>query len=352
MVTLEEYKEAHSARLRRDRYALAALLIIFGAFYVAFLSLGLWMRSSEDAWIEACAQWVVGHGIGSGLTLAVGLLIALATGLLLALPVVGVLRLIDRGTRQDGRLFCPHCHAALRSLATVTGNCQRCGERALDLPEGNTEAGSIPKHDHRLLTVEGLSAAIRDRFKRPDPKDRDPRLTCPWCQAELAARRFWVIATRKCPRCETPILEDPEDTPPTGDPHPEQRRLSLPVFRRAHLAYGRWALFGGMLLAGLVWAPGFVVAGWLAPLESLLGSVCVGFLALPLILLGAGLVLGVAYLADRLVRRKLRMDCPHCGRWLYHPSGIVVATRRCCHCGRRALAEETTTVCVSTANGP
>ena len=56
--------------------------------------------------------------------------------------------------------------------------------------------------------------------------------------------------------------------------------------------------------------------------------------------LGVGLAGWVCCLADRHIRRKLQLYCPHCGQSLYDPSGVVIATRRCYHCGRRALAEE------------
>src|SRR5262245_36450375 len=141
MVTLEQYNEANSARLRRDWYALAALLVILVVFgFVIPAVLASLIRPEIDARIEAWAQWVVQHDLGPRLTglvcLLAVLLIALPSGFLLGLPVVGVLRLIDRRTRQDRRLFCPHCDAPLNSLATLTGNCPRCGELALDLPDG------------------------------------------------------------------------------------------------------------------------------------------------------------------------------------------------------------------------
>ncbi|HKB36633.1 MAG TPA: hypothetical protein VKD72_09280 [Gemmataceae bacterium] len=349
MISLEQYKEAQAACLRRTRWLLVVLFVFQVVFMLAIpAALASLLRPYQDAAIEACAQWVVRNDVSPGLILLIALLISVPIGVVLALPVVGVYRVIDRRTRQDRRLFCPHCDARLGYLATVTGNCHGCGEPVLDLPEAGPE--DVRGTDDHLLTIEEYAAAMRDRFKR-DPKVRDPRLSCPRCRASLAARPFLIMATRKCPGCQATVLEDPENTPPTGDPQPERRRLSLTGFRAVHRAYGRWGLFGGLLLALLVWAPGSAAAVWLlTPLERVLDSVCVGFLALPLILLGAGLVLGVASLADRFVRRKLCVNCPHCGQSLHHPSGVVIATRRCWHCGRRALTEEGNALPVSAAS--
>jgi transcription elongation factor Elf1 len=354
MITLEQYKEAQAACLRRTLALRVLAVSLFVVTYAIPMALAAVLRPYQDAAVEACAQWVVRNDVSPGLILPIVLLGAVLVGVVLALPVAGVYRVIDRRTRQDRRLFCPHCDARLGNLTTVTGylvtvtgNCPRCGERVLDLPEESTAA---PGPDDHLLTIEEYAAAMRDRFKR-DPKDRDPRLSCPRCRASLAARHFLTVATRKCLGCQATVLEDPENTSPTGVSHPERQRLSLAGFRAVHRAYGRWGLFGGLLLAFLVWAPGSVAAVWLlTPLERVLDSVCVGFLALPLILLGAGLVFGVASLADRGVRRKLHVNCPHCGRSLHHPSGVVIATRRCWHCGRRALAEEENALSVSAAS--
>jgi hypothetical protein len=356
MISLEQYKEAQAACFRRTGWLLVVLFIFQVVFMLATpMALAALLRPYQDAAIEASAQWVVQNDVSPGLTLLIVLLGTVPIGVVLALPVVAVYRVFDRRSRQDRRLFCPHCDARLGYLATVTGNCHRCGGGVLDLPKAGPAAAGpedIRGPDDHLLTIEDYAEAMRDRFKR-DPKDRDPRLSCPRCQASMAARPFLIVATRKCPGCQAPVLEDPENTPPTSDPHPEQRRLSLAGFRAAHRVYGRWSLGGALLLACLVWAPGAVAAVWLlTPLERVLDSVCVGFLALPLIILGACPVLGVASLANRLVRRKLSMNCPHCGRSLHHESGIVIATRRCYHCGRRPLAEEGNTLCVSAASEP
>jgi hypothetical protein len=86
--------------------------------------------------------------------------------------------------------------------------------------------------------------------------------------------------------------------------------------------------------------PWILVAWWEAPLRRLLGSSGLEVVSVAAPVLGLSLVIWVAWLADRRSRRRLRLDCPHCGRSLLHPSRVVIATRRCYHCGRRALAEE------------
>jgi hypothetical protein len=342
MVTLEQYKEAAAAARPRELYAaVAKLVVVLVGVYAVPLGLMSLIRPYSQALIDTCVHWIVLHDLSYGQTKLIGLLslllIALPVGLVLGLPVIGLWRLIDRGRRQDRRLFCPHCDARLGWLVTVTGNCQRCGRRALDVPEGGTAAGGP---GHQLLTVEEFNAAVRNRLRCKDPEHRDPRVKCPWCQAELVGRRFQVVATRKCPRCEAPVLEDPDNTPPASGPHPEQPRPSLAVFRAGSESYRRWCLFGGMSLACLAFAPLFLVLCGETPLRPLLGETGVAVLAFAALLLGACLALRVSWLAERRLRRKFHLDCPHCGQSLYHPSGVVLATRRCYHCGRRALAEE------------
>ncbi|HMC90434.1 MAG TPA: hypothetical protein VKI17_12850 [Gemmataceae bacterium] len=344
MVTLEQYKEATCARRRRDYSALTALLVVLLiSAYAIPLSLALLLRPYEHRGVEACAQWVIQQGIGPTLTLLIGLLatfaVSLIIGLPLALPAIGMLQRLDRDTRRDRRLFCPHCDARLGCLATVTGNCQRCGAQALDIPQKDTTAAD---QHHRLLTVEEFNAAIRNRLNLKDPKQRDPRLRCPSCQADLTGKRSQIVATRQCPRCEAPVLEDPENTPLSAGSHSNQRLRVLSDFRVAHSAYCRWSLFGGMLLVCLACVPGLVAVSWETPLRRLLGPVGSGVLLFLACVVGAGLVAGAGWLINRRVHRSLRLDCPHCSRSLFETSGIVIATRRCHHCGRRALVEEDT----------
>lgn len=345
MVTLEQYKEAVAAARRPELYAsVAKLVVLLVGLYGVPLGLMSLLSPYSDACVEAGAQWIVLHDLGPEQTKLIGLLslllIALLVGLVLAVPVIGLLRLIDRGRRQDRRLFCPHCNAPLGWLVMVTGNCPRCGGRALDVPEEGTAAEGAGGPGHHLLTVDEFNAAVRNRLRLKDPEHRDPRVKCPRCQAELAGRRFQVVATRRCPRCEAPVLEDPDTTPPASGPHPEQPRPSPAVFRAGSESYRRWCLFGGMSLACLAFTPLFLVLCGETPLRPLLGETGVAVLAFAALLLGACLALRVSWLAERRLRRKFHLDCPHCGQSLYHPSGVVLAARRCYHCGRRALAEE------------
>src|SRR5262245_24492478 len=168
MISLEQYKEAQAACLRRTRWLLVVLFVFQVVFMLAIpAALASLLRPYQDAAIEACAQWVVRNDVSPGLILLIALLISVPIGVVLALPVVGVYRVIDRRTRQDRRLFCPHCDARLGYLATVTGNCHGCGEPVLDLPEAGPE--DVRGTDDHLLTIEEYAAAMRDRFKR-DPK--------------------------------------------------------------------------------------------------------------------------------------------------------------------------------------
>jgi hypothetical protein len=77
------------------------------------------------------------------------------------------------------------------------------------------------------------------------------------------------------------------------------------------------------------------------PLRRLLSPTGFSALEIGVCVLTLFLVCGGLRLTDRHFRRKWHMDCPHCGRPLLPPrQGVVIATRRCCHCGRRALAGE------------
>src|SRR5262245_35117049 len=263
MTTVAQYREAVSANRRREWYLLPVLVVFLYGIPLGFVAL---LRPYIDSSIEPFARWVVRHGVSHWLTVLIGLAIVVPIGLLLAVPAVAVFRFRDRRMRRDRRLFCPHCDARLCYLAVVTGNCHRCGKQALDVPGRDTAAavaGETQEPDHPLLTVEEFNAAVRNRLRCKDPEHRDPRLKCPRCRADLAGRSFNIVATRKCLRCEAPVLEDPENAPPTGDPHAEQRRPSLAGFRAAHRAYGRWSLFLGLSVGLIFLAPMvLVVPAW------------------------------------------------------------------------------------------
>src|SRR6266542_2686823 len=114
MTTVEQYKEAVSVHRRRDYYILPVLVVFLYGIPLGCVAL---LKPYTDSSIEACAQWVVRHGVSHWLTVLIGLAVVLPIGLLLAVPAVGVLRLRDRRMRRDRRLFCPHCDARLGYLA-------------------------------------------------------------------------------------------------------------------------------------------------------------------------------------------------------------------------------------------
>jgi hypothetical protein len=344
MVTVEEYKQIAAVARRRGWYYLPVMLfILVVGIYGVPIGLMLLIRPFRDAYIEACGQWVVQNGIGPRMTLLLGLLLGLAVGLLLALPVLGAWRLCLRFVRQDRRLqdrrlFCPHCDRRLSDLASLTGNCHHCGKRALDV--ACAVAGESLGLGHQLLTVEEFSAAVRNRRTGRDPQRRDPRLRCPRCQADLTGRHCQIVATRKCPHCEAPVLEDPDNTSPVRGPHAEERRLSIAEFRADREVYGRSGLFTAILCVSLAFVPALLLAFWGAPLERYLGETGAGVLVLAVLILGFCLAAWVGWLAERRLRRKLHLDCPHCGQSLFAKALLAIATHRCYHCGRRALAEE------------
>jgi hypothetical protein len=344
MVTVEEYKQIAAVARRRGWYYLPVMLFIMVVgIYGVPIGLMLLIRPFRDAYIEACAQWVVPNGIGPRLTLLLAVLLGVAISLLLALPVLSAWRLCLRFVRQDRRLqdrrlFCPHCHRRLSDLVSLTGNCHHCGKRALAVAVAI--AGESQGLGQQLLTVEDFNGAVRNRRMGRDPQRLDPRLKCPQCQADLMGRHSQIVATRKCPHCEATVLEDPDNTPPVRCPHPEQRQVSIAVFRADREVYGRRGLFTAILCVCLAFVPALLLALWEAPLERYLGETGAGVLVLAVLILGCCLAAWVGWLAERRLRRQLHLDCPHCGQSLFAKALIAIATHRCYHCGRRALAEE------------
>ncbi|MFL5341040.1 MAG: hypothetical protein ACJ8F7_12905 [Gemmataceae bacterium] len=331
MVTVGQYREAVRANRRWEYCILAALLYMFAVGVVS-----AWLlRSFGDAWMNACVRWIVQHDPSRReIWLAVAA-VFLPIGLLAAAPAVALLRLRDRGKRRDRRLVCPHCDAFLNNLAALTGNCSRCGEHVLD---GSTPAAS---DGYQLFTVTEFNSAVHNRQTLRDPKGLDPRLRCPCCQLELTRNRAFVVATRKCPSCQTVVLEEPEASFPADASRSAPCRLSLAEFRAAHWSHIRWTLTAILTLipcAGLLYC--LLIAGLEEPLTRLMGSAGFGAVALTAFLLGLGLASWVADRTGRFLRRKRCLNCPLCGKSLIHPGGIVIATRRCYHCGGVALADD------------
>src|SRR5439155_10025087 len=110
-----------------------------------------------------------------------------------------------------------------------------------------------------------------------------------------------------------------------------------------HWSYIRWTLVGILVLipaAGVLFC--LLVASLEEPLTRLVGNAGFGAVAFATFFVGLAFGCWAAGRIDQSIRRKWHLNCPHCGGSLVHPSGIVIATRRCPHCGRRALADETT----------
>jgi hypothetical protein len=85
--------------------------------------------------------------------------------------------------------------------------------------------------------------AIRDRKRGPDP-----RISCPQCRKDLTQGRWWVVATRRCSRCGTSVLADPDDSAAnapapqllTTDPPNARPPIALEDFRADVRSYRRW----------------------------------------------------------------------------------------------------------------
>jgi uncharacterized protein (DUF983 family) len=355
MLTLQEYKEAEADLLQRQLRGVWAMGFVF-VIGIYVIPLGfVWMfRPDRDEYLQALAEWVVSEGIDPRHTRLIALLFIVPIGLLLALPSVLVLEMIQRYMRPDPRLFCPHCDGALNFLTPRTGNCPSCGRRSLDHPEADTTVedhqgrerreGSLGESEHPLMSIEELDGQWFKRLRARDPKQRTSLLHCPRCHGELhySKRRFYMVATRKCPHCGAPILKDPENNPSVDSSHNKECWLSIADFRASHATYRRWVLFSTywlLLALVLLYLFGYLKPWWKAPLRRMVGMSGADMLEWAALLLLPCLAITAAWFVRRRLLSKLHMGCPYCGKSLFHESGIVIATRRCYHCGRRALAE-------------
>jgi hypothetical protein len=332
MVTVQQYREAVRANRRWEYCILAAILYMFAVMVGG----GLLLSSFGNAGVDACSRWIVQRAPSHWEIWLTFTAVFLPICLLVAAPAVVLLRLKDCRKRRDRRLVCPHCDAFLFQLAALTGNCSRCGERVLD---DLTPAASCGQ---QLFSVADFISAVRKRQTLRDPHGRNPGIRCPCCQVELTRNRFFVVATRKCPTCQAIVLEDPEPSVSADMPHLPLYRPSLAEFRAAHWSHVRWTLIGILVL---IPAAGVLYCLFLASLEDrltrLVGNAGFGIIAFATFILGMVLAAWVAELMGRYIRRKRHLNCLHCGQSLVSPSGIVIAARRCFHCGRRALADET-----------
>jgi hypothetical protein len=353
MMTLEEYKKATVARRTDYYYCGAALLIIaLFAYAVPFGLLELLKPYQPDR-IEASAQWFLERNFipSRGLLLLIVFLVPLPIVLVLAFPTIAGLRFCFRQLEYQ-RPRCPHCNAPPGGLVVLTGNCLHCGKPVVQLPDETPTApigaehacsGETAPPTHRLLTVEEFNAAVHLRHRL---EHRYCRLRCPHCQANLLKKRSQnVVATRACPECRTTLLQDPEGRFLPASYQVEPPRLSVAAFKAFGATYRGWCLLGAIALPGLAVTPAFLVLSYEALLQRTLNSRTLASLVLIVLVfaalaLGGWLAIGVGRFADLRLRGKLYLDCPHCGRSLLQFSGIVIATRRCCFCGRRALAEE------------
>jgi hypothetical protein len=329
MITVEQFRKASLVEGRRT--GLRALAFLALGYALAF---GLMKALQQNLSIESSAGWLVRNALDPGILGFAVLILAV----LPAIPVAALMWLTGRNHQRDARLDCPHCHRALLGVATITGNCQRCGQPALSLPPEPSETQVRP-----LWTVAEFNSAARNRLRGKDPKLSDPRLKCPKCRTQVMGRRFFVVTTRKCLKCRASLLLDPEEAA-NDDSRVERFYLPFARFRWAHRWYGRCALLSVFLIMALALVPPGLVAANEEPLKASVGEPIVIVMALGGFL--GGMCLGgvACWLAGRFLQRIWRLNCPHCGQCLHHDSGIVIATRRCHQCGRRVLEHETDAV--------
>lgn len=184
-------------------------------------------------------------------------------------------------------------------------------------------------------------------------KSHDPRIICAQCKAPLFENRYWVVATRQCTRCKNSILADPEPATPAepGDTgvgeYPKDSSIPRPMqspaaFRAASISYFRWNVsFLFLVFVAPVVGVALIFPRYEKPLRQMLGETAATALFISALILAICLGGLMGWFIDSRLRRKYHLDCPHCGKHLERFRGLVLSTRRCVHCGKRALAENT-----------
>jgi DNA-directed RNA polymerase subunit RPC12/RpoP len=300
---------------------------------------------------------------------------------------------------RDPRTRCPHCRAKLAgqpALVIASRNCPECGGRVLaDPPEPDEPVELIPEPEFTaaarrfesvvLTVVAGglltwafsfcLGTALAGSggpvgFLPPEVlllwsllgppaitavlvvayvrrAKWDPALVCPRCGEVNPTTYPTIRATGRCPSCGHTMLAGDEPPPAPTAPLLPAAEFAARLRARGRASTRSTWLFSAVLV-GLI-APCALPVAVLGrfeaeirltrrigedkayalmeygPAPGLVGA-----------LLAAGAASGVYYL--RAVRRS-PLACPHCGK-AFALTGVVLASRRCDHCLRPAVADK------------
>jgi hypothetical protein len=317
--------------------------------------------------------------------------------------LIGGVMVLDRRFKRPAILKCRHCQGSLIEpgswIVIASRHCPHCGRRVLAEPDDAADQ-SIPLHSPADLTAAHERAKARlDRIKWPtllafvgplvvgvflalfrdtiyehlEPifggetvKSVVPAMmilpllagaawmvtvvrrmdqvaaNCPHCRAIL--RPSWAATTGNCGRCGMRVATvqlDSTDGPliPVEVAVASGRRLTRTAWKRMGIGTATCAavmIGGGILLAG------GRRERFEANLEQVFGAVeaavieAVVFGLVELIAVGA--LFGGVWSAARCLTTPDGGNCPHCGK-PNGGAGLTIATKRCCHCLRRIIAD-------------
>ncbi len=126
MITIKEFNEATSRYTKRVlRMAAVSVIALFGCFAIVL--------SFRDA--------VHGFYIAKFGDAAAELLLGMTPFPAVAVMFVGIW-LVERQSKRDGHLHCPHCRKCLvgmQLLVIATRNCGYCGKSVLQEPAAGTQ---------------------------------------------------------------------------------------------------------------------------------------------------------------------------------------------------------------------
>lgn len=177
-----------------------------------------------------------------------------------------------------------------------------------------------------------FSLILRDRFWLR----RKFVFRCPTCGRNFTPGDLTVLATRHCGSCGGRVLEEPDST--SDGVAPDLKSLTeyqTTIARFSRRNFLRLGVCGALCLGWLV------IADFIYPLEEPIRDRPIEeqltrtAIILPVC---SVLVLG-GYLGYRSDRKRLGLVCVSCHRGT-SCSQVVIASRHCCHCGRKVLRDD------------
>jgi hypothetical protein len=150
--------------------------------------------------------------------------------------------------------------------------------------------------------------------------ERNPLTSCPHCAKPLGKARYLIFATQHCPYCSQRVIAEPNDS---GEGRITADHLNSGGKALKRLGYPIMGLISLFLIASLI------VLGT----KTDWGKIASILLFLLAMLVGAW----GAWTEGVMMKRNVLCTCIHCSKSLLINFLVVIATRNCCHCGRRVL---------------